>query len=119
MNPVKPQISPYKRHLMVCTGERCDQNSEAQALFKSLWNKLKEAGIHEGALRVKYGAVNCFAVCKSGPLLCVQPDGAWYYNVTPENMNRIIDQHLVGGKVVEDLLFHQGPSCQARACDVI
>jgi (2Fe-2S) ferredoxin len=41
--------------------------------------------------------------------MCVQPDGTWYYNVTPANMDRIIEQHLCGGEVVDDLVFHQGP----------
>ncbi len=114
-SPDKPSIAAYKHHLSVCTGARCDQNGEAQALFKSLWGKLKAAGVHEGAMRVKYGAVNCFAVCKSGPLMCVQPDGTWYYNITPENVDRIIAQHLVGGVVVDDLVFHQGPGTMTVA----
>jgi (2Fe-2S) ferredoxin len=41
--------------------------------------------------------------------MCVQPDGIWYYNVTPENMDRIIAEHLVGGRPVEELVFHRGP----------
>jgi VCBS repeat-containing protein len=42
-------------------------------------------------------------------VMCVQPDGTWYYNVTQANMDRIIEQHLVGGQPVTDLVFHQGP----------
>lgn len=81
----------------------------SQDLFDSLGDKFKAAGLHEGALRVKRSRVGCFAACKGGPVMCVQPDGTWYYNVTPENMDRILSQHLVGGMVVEDLVFHQGP----------
>jgi (2Fe-2S) ferredoxin len=43
-------------------------------------------------------------------LLAIQPDGVWYYNVTDENLDRIIEEHLVGGKPVEDLIYHQGPN---------
>ena len=50
--------------------------------------------------------------CRGGPVLCVQPDGIWYCNVTSENMDRIISQHLVGGQPVEDLVFHQGPGVE-------
>ena len=39
----------------------------------------------------------------------MQPDGVWYYNVTSANMDRIIDEHLVHGRVVQELVFHQGP----------
>lgn len=104
---VKPKISDYKRHLLVCTGPRCTQNGEAQALFDSLGEKLKAAGLHAGDSRIKRSRVSCFAACKGGPVMCVQPDGTWYYNVTPENMDRIIAEHLVKEKPVADLVFHQ------------
>jgi len=107
----KPKIGAYRRHLLVCTGPRCAQDGQAQALFDSLGDKFKAAGLNEGDLRVKRSRVSCFAACRGGPILCVQPDGVWYYNVTPQNMDRIVDQHLVGGRIVEDLMFHQGPSC--------
>lgn len=106
---VKPKIADYRRHLLVCTGPRCTQDGQSQALFDSLGDKFKAAGLHEGDLRVKRSRVNCFAACKGGPILCVQPDGVWYYNVTPAHMDRIVEQHLVGGQVVEDLVFHRGP----------
>lgn len=106
---VKPNISSYRRHLLVCTGPRCTQGGESQTLFDSLGDKFKAAGLHEGELRVKRSRVNCFAACKGGPVMCVQPDGVWYYDVTSKNMDRIIEQHLVGGKPVEELVFHRGP----------
>jgi (2Fe-2S) ferredoxin len=105
----KPKIGDYRRHLLVCTGPRCTQDGASQALFDSLGEKFKAAGLHEGELRVKRSRVSCFAACKGGPVMCVQPDGTWYYNVTDANMDRIVEQHLVGGQVVQDLVFHQGP----------
>ncbi|WP_332774654.1 (2Fe-2S) ferredoxin domain-containing protein [Polaromonas sp.] len=105
----KPKIADYKRHLLVCTGPRCTQDGAAQELFDSLGDKFKAAGLHDGEMRVKRSRVSCFAACKGGPVMCVQPDGVWYYNVTPQNMDRIIDQHLVGGQPVAELVFHQGP----------
>ena len=49
----------------------------------------------------------CFAACKGGPILCVQPDGTWYYGVTEAVMDRIITEHLVGGEPVREHVFHQ------------
>lgn len=107
--PIKPHIGGYKRHLLVCTGPRCTQDGASQALFDSLGNKFKAAGLHEGELRVKRSRVSCFAACKGGPVMCVQPDGTWYYNVTATNMDRIVAEHLRDGRPVADLVFHQGP----------
>ena len=106
----KPKIGAYRRHLLLCTGTRCTQDGAAQALFDSLGEKFKAAGLDQGELRVKRSRVNCFAACKGGPVMCVQPDGTWYYNVTPANMDRIIERHLVEGEPVQDLVFHQGPA---------
>ncbi|QBE62196.1 (2Fe-2S) ferredoxin domain-containing protein [Pseudoduganella lutea] len=104
---VKPKIGSYRRHLLVCTGPRCSADDASQALFDSLGDKLKAAGLTTGDLRVKRSRVGCFAACKGGPIVCVQPDGTWYYNVTPENMDRIIGEHLCNGRRVEELVFHQ------------
>ena len=108
----KPKMGNYKRHLLVCVGPRCSGQGESQQLFESLGEKFKAAGIDNGTLRVKRTRTHCFATCKSGPLLCVQPDGIWYYNVTPANLDRIIEQHLKHDQPVEDLIYHRGGVCE-------
>ena len=113
--PVKPKIGSYNRHLLVCTGPRCSEDGASQALFDSLGDKFKASGLNSGPLRVKRSRVSCFAACKGGPIVCVQPDGTWYYNVTPENMDRIIDQHLCKGEKVEELVFHQAGEADGDA----
>ena len=109
MNSEKPKIQDYRRHLLICVGLRCAEEGQSQQLFDSLGEKFKAAGLDQGSLRVKRTRVHCFAACRGGPVLCVQPDGVWYYNVTAENMDRIIEQHLVKGQPVEELIFHRGP----------
>ena len=71
---------------------------------------MKAGGWSDEERRVKGSRVGCFAACKGGPVVCVQPDGTWYYHVTPGHMDRIVTEHLVGGRVVQELVFHQGPS---------
>jgi len=106
-NLEKPKMGSYKRHLLVCVGPRCTQNGEAQAVFDTLGEKFKAAGVDSGDLRVKRTRVHCFATCKSGPIVCVQPEGVWYYNANEKNFDRIIKEHLVQGNPVEDLIFHK------------
>lgn len=73
-------------------------------------NKLVAAGLLvDGPLRVKPSRVDCLGACGSGPVMCVQPDGVWYFGVTQADLDRVIAEHLVGGGVVDDLVFHRGP----------
>jgi (2Fe-2S) ferredoxin len=107
--PSRPRIASYARHLLLCTDPRCAEEGQSQALFDQLGPMLKAAGLHEGEWRVKRSRMHCFAACRGGPILCVQPDGTWYERVTPEHMQRIIDEHLRGGRPVAELVFHQDP----------
>ncbi len=107
---IKPKMMDYKRHLIVCIGDRCSPDGEGQALYDELKEKFKASGLDKGDLRVKRSRATCFGTCKSGPLLCVQPDGVWYYDINSEKLDRIIEEHFIAGNPVAEYIYHQAPS---------
>lgn len=101
-----PTIAPYRKHVLVCTGPRCAPET-SPALYQHLKARLKELGLSEGSERIHRTQCNCFGVCKGGPIVAVYPEGVWYHHITPEKLERIIQEHLVGNRPVEEFIFHQ------------
>lgn len=95
------------RHVFLCTHGDCAPAHESEASWKYLKKRLREVGLSEaegGVLRTK---ADCLRICREGPILLVYPEGTWYRHATPENIERIIQEHLLGGRPVADLAFAQ------------
>lgn len=102
-----PSQAPYARHIFFCGGAYCDPEGKAVALYDLLARRLGELGRYDNPARVKRGLTPCLGVCYGGPLLVVYPDGIWYHHVDEALLDRIIDEHLVGGRPVEEAIFHR------------
>jgi (2Fe-2S) ferredoxin len=100
-------MEPYARHVLVCTGGFCSPDRRGRALYSLLASLLQREGLLFGATRVKRGETPCLGVCAGGPIVVVYPEGVWYGRVTPEMLERIVVEHLKGGRVVEESVFHR------------
>ncbi len=111
---IKPTIQAYDRYVLVCVGDRCAGEGGGQAFYDELKAKLKQVSADNVSIKLKRSRVTCFGVCKAGPLLSVQPDGVWYYDIDSEKLDRIIEEHLIAGRPVTEWVFHQSPTCHAK-----
>lgn len=100
-------MESYRRHVLICTGGFCSADRRGRALYSQLAALLEREDLLFGPTRVKRSEAPCLGVCAGGPIVAVYPEGIWYAGVTPELLERIVVDHLRGGRVVDDAVFHR------------
>ncbi|MBP0963586.1 MAG: NAD(P)H-dependent oxidoreductase subunit E, partial [Oscillospiraceae bacterium] len=93
----------YRSTVIVCGGTGCTSSGSLKVI-EALEKEIGEAGLAEEVKVIKSG---CFGLCALGPIVVVYPEGAFYANMTPENVREVVQEHLLKGRVVKHLLYDE------------
>lgn len=105
-------VGHISRHIFLCADQTEPKCAPRERTIES-WNYLKrrmaELGLDRDAHVIYRTKANCLRMCEQGPIAVVYPDGSWYHSVTPPVIERIIQEHLMGGKPVAEYIFSTNP----------
>jgi (2Fe-2S) ferredoxin len=105
-------LATMRRHIFLCADQsnpKCCPLDMGLETWEHLKRRLKARGLTGERATVFRTKVNCLQICAKGPVAVVYPDGIWYHSVTPAVIDRIVDEHLIAGRPVDEFAFARHP----------
>lgn len=102
-------IGAIERHIFLCIGPDCCTPEEGDAAWQRLKRRVATLNGDPDRGRIYRTRVGCLRICHQGPTGVVYPEGTWYACLTPENVDRVVNEDLIGGRPVEDLVIGENP----------
>ena len=110
-------IGSYRRHVLLCTGPSCCTPEEGLAAWDVLKAQIKQHDLGAGDNACYRTKVGCLRICCHGPTLVVYPEGTWYHGMSADRIPRLVREHLVEGRPIDEWIFAHNPLAEGPGDD--